>query len=184
MPMTSLGRVLFELLTGQPVFPDDARLLQRHLFESPPRLRQHRPDVAEELETLTLDLLEEFPEQRPPDAQAVFERLSPFLPTRGSLAPQDRGTPGGDPGDRRGLRRALAEFDRLADAFGRVMGPYIEDALECRRHAALCRAQLGQGTAALEELRRVLTHFKELKGDGDETVLDVRRDIGSLLVLQ
>lgn len=30
----------------------------------------------------------------------------------------------------------------------------------------------------------MLTHFKERKGDGDETVLDVRRDIGSLIAAE
>lgn len=264
------GCILYELLTGTSVFPEDARLLQRHLFEPPPPLRRLRPDIPAELEALTMDLLEKLPENRPTDAQAVFERLSPFLPTRGSRAPQDRESPDptrpyrnpcaprrrpdqptGEPvslvsmstretteaikaamrqseellaedrfaqaadvlqavippaaeafgadnprvlrlrrhraavqvigGD---IRRALTEFDRLADAFGRVAGPYTEDTLECRRHAALCRAQLGQGTTALDELRQVLARVKDLKGDGDETVLDVRRDIGSLLATE
>ncbi|WP_405147155.1 hypothetical protein OG589_06745 [Sphaerisporangium sp. NBC_01403] len=82
------------------------------------------------------------------------------------------------------FRRALPEFDRLADAYARVAGPGDIETLECRRQAAYCRAELGQGAAALQELRQVLARFQAEKGDGDETVLDLRRDIGSLLAAE
>ncbi|QKW06219.1 protein kinase [Streptomyces sp. NA04227] len=84
----ALGCVLHELLTGQPVFSGDSdyRLLRQHMDAPPTPLRTLRPEVPEDLEALTLDLLAKAPEQRPADAYAVYERLSPHLPPPGSAA--------------------------------------------------------------------------------------------------
>ncbi|MFF5213410.1 protein kinase [Streptosporangium sp. NPDC000396] len=82
------------------------------------------------------------------------------------------------------FRRALPEFDRLAEAYARIAGPGDIETLECRRQAALCRAELGQGAAALEQLRQVLVRYRAAKSDGDEAVLELRRDIGSLLATE
>ncbi|MGW6769013.1 protein kinase domain-containing protein [Streptomyces sp. NPDC055037] len=82
----ALGCVLHELLAGQPVFSGDSdyQLLQQHMDVPPTPLRTLRPEVPEDLEALTLDLLAKVPEQRPADAYAVYERLSPHLPQSGS----------------------------------------------------------------------------------------------------
>ncbi|WP_449061950.1 protein kinase domain-containing protein [Planomonospora algeriensis] len=270
----AVGCILYELLTGRPVFPDSPRLMQQHLFEAPLPLRGLRPDAPADLERLTLELLEKLPEQRPADAQEVFERLVPFLPSAGARPSRSERAPVGVPDPTRpyrdpcaprcrpeqtlagpaeenvvsadeavmaikaavdqsdGLladdrftqaadvlrsvlepaaaalgadnhrvlflrqrraailviggdfRRALPEFDRLAEAYARVAGPDDIETLECRRQAALCRAELGQGTVALEQLRQVLARYRAAKGDGDETVLELRRDIGALLAAE
>lgn len=278
----ALGCVLHELLAGEPVFSGDSdyQLLHQHMDVPPTPLRDLRPDVPEDLETLTLDLLAKAPEQRPADAYAVYERLSPHLPQPGSAAvpvvfadgdspstvpdptviyrqpnaPLRRTTapaPSPEPvapvvvparidtvlrdairdayarsadlaengrfaqaadvlqtaiataatalgahnprvlGLRRqraailmageDFRRALPEFDALAAVYARTAGPAGDDALECRRHAAHCRANLGQATVALREFREVLEVASDTDGDASETALDLRRSIGVLL---
>ncbi|MEV8312750.1 protein kinase [Streptomyces sp. NPDC059900] len=84
----ALGCVLHELLAGEPVFSGNSeyQLLQQHMDEPPKPLRTLRPEVPEDLEALALDLLAKVPEQRPADAYAVYERLSPHLPQPGSAA--------------------------------------------------------------------------------------------------
>jgi hypothetical protein len=79
------------------------------------------------------------------------------------------------------FRRALPEFDALAAVYARTSGPSSESALECRRRAAHCRANLGQATAALQEFQEVLEVVSDAAGDASETALDLRRSIGLLL---
>ncbi|MEU4382375.1 hypothetical protein [Micromonospora echinofusca] len=80
------------------------------------------------------------------------------------------------------FRHALPEFDALAAAYARTAGPTSEDALECLRQAAHCRAELGQATTALRQFRQVLTHVRAASGDASPTALDLRRNIGMLLL--
>jgi len=84
----ALGCVLHELLAGQPVFSGDSdyQLMHQHVDVPPAPLRTLRPEVPEELEVLTLELLAKAPEQRPADAYAVYERLLPHLPLPGAEA--------------------------------------------------------------------------------------------------
>ena len=79
-------------------------------------------------------------------------------------------------------RRALPEFDALAKAYQRGAGPGSEDALECARQAAYCRAELGETTAALRQFEEVLSHVRAARGDADPMALDLRRSIGLLLL--
>ncbi len=80
------------------------------------------------------------------------------------------------------FRRALPEFDALAAAYARTAGPTSGDALECLRQAAHCRAELGQATTALRQFRQVLTHVRAASGDASPTALDLRFNIGMLLL--
>ncbi|SCG17083.1 hypothetical protein GA0070610_3387 [Micromonospora echinofusca] len=80
------------------------------------------------------------------------------------------------------FRHALPEFDALAAAYARTAGPTSEDALECLRQAAHCRAELGQATTALRQFRQVLTHVRAASGDASPPALDLRRNIGMLLL--
>ncbi|MFD8457067.1 serine/threonine-protein kinase [Streptomyces antimycoticus] len=95
----ALGCVLHELLTGEPVFSgdNDYQLMHQHMNMQPTPLRALRPEVPEDLEKLALDLLAKAPEQRPADAYAVYERLSPHLPQPGSAAVPVVFTDGGSP---------------------------------------------------------------------------------------
>ncbi|MEU0448539.1 serine/threonine-protein kinase [Streptomyces tendae] len=81
-------------------------------------------------------------------------------------------------------RAALPEFEALADAYGRVSGPSSEEALECRAQAARCRGELGQVTEALAGLNGVLETVRAIDGDVSENAVELRRDIGMLLLAQ
>lgn len=80
------------------------------------------------------------------------------------------------------FRTALPEFDALASAYRRAAGPGSRDALNCLRQAAHCRAELGQVTAALGQFRTVLDQVRSHEGDVSETALDLRQNIGLLLL--
>ncbi|WP_405455906.1 serine/threonine protein kinase [Streptomyces sp. NBC_00101] len=81
-------------------------------------------------------------------------------------------------------RSALPEFEALADAFGRVGGPSSEETLDCRAQAARCRGEIGQVTEALAGLHGVLDAVRAVDGDVSENAVELRRDIGMLLLAQ
>lgn len=81
-------------------------------------------------------------------------------------------------------RAALPEFDALADAHARTGGPSSAQARACRAQAARCRAELGQATDALVALRAVLDVVRAVDGDVSEEAVELRRDIGMLLLAQ
>jgi eukaryotic-like serine/threonine-protein kinase len=71
---------------------------------------------------------------------------------------------------------------QLAAAYGRTAGPTSTEALDCLRQAAHCRAELGQTSTALRQFQQVLGHVREAEGDAGPTALDLRRNIGILLL--
>ncbi|MEV5829162.1 serine/threonine-protein kinase [Spirillospora sp. NPDC052242] len=77
-------------------------------------------------------------------------------------------------------RSVVAEFDALADAYARTVGPSSDMALQSRRYAADCRANLGQSATALEEFQNLLTDVAEADSDACDLALDVRYSIGML----
>ncbi|MGV9416359.1 protein kinase domain-containing protein [Streptomyces sp. NPDC003674] len=81
-------------------------------------------------------------------------------------------------------RAALPEFTALADAYGRIAGPTSEQARGCRAQAARCRAELGQVTEALTALEAVLAVVRVVDSDVSEEAVELRRDIGMLLLAQ
>ncbi|MFB8177709.1 hypothetical protein ACFC8N_16925 [Streptomyces sp. NPDC055966] len=82
------------------------------------------------------------------------------------------------------FRRALPEFDALAAAYARTAGSSSTDALECRRQAAYCRAEIGQSAAALKQFQAVLDQVRQADGDASPEALDLRRNIGMLLLAE
>ncbi|MCX4388836.1 protein kinase [Micromonospora peucetia] len=82
------------------------------------------------------------------------------------------------------FRHALPEFDALYSAFARTEGPTSDDALACLRQAAHCRAELGQATVALRQFRQVLIHVRAAEGDVSSEALELRRNIGMLLLAE
>lgn len=76
----ALGAILFEMLTGRPVFleKEPVLLMGQHLRERPPRLRDVAPDLEApvELETLLDELLRKLPTERPRSATEVRKRLA------------------------------------------------------------------------------------------------------------
>lgn len=77
----ALGVILYELLAGQPPFGREEWLvtLQRVRDEEAPGLRERRPEVPRDLETICLRCLEKDPADRYPSAQALAEDLDRFL---------------------------------------------------------------------------------------------------------
>ncbi|WGD39435.1 serine/threonine-protein kinase [Streptomyces cathayae] len=81
-------------------------------------------------------------------------------------------------------RAALPEFEALADAYARVGGASSQEALDSRAQAARCRGELGQVTEALAGLNGVLDAVRAVDGDVSENAVELRRDIGMLLLAQ
>ncbi|WP_248965801.1 serine/threonine-protein kinase [Sphaerisporangium perillae] len=92
----ALGCVLHEMLTGQQLFvgPTEYAVFEKQVNERPPGVT----GVPEELNRLIADLLEKQPENRPADANTLYERLQPFavdLPMLpGFLTPPSVPSPG------------------------------------------------------------------------------------------
>ncbi|GAB3872582.1 hypothetical protein GCM10029964_011230 [Kibdelosporangium lantanae] len=77
----SLGCVLYELVTGEPVFHATTALalMHRHFNDRPRPLTELRPDVPPELAALITDLLAKQPQDRPATARDVYDRLLPLV---------------------------------------------------------------------------------------------------------
>ncbi|WP_424529498.1 serine/threonine-protein kinase [Sphaerisporangium viridialbum] len=92
----ALGCVLHEMLTGRQLFagPTEYAVFEKQVNETP----QEVPGVPEELNRLIAGLLEKTPENRPADANTLYERLQPFavdLPMLpGFLTPPSVPSPG------------------------------------------------------------------------------------------
>ncbi|WP_069815855.1 serine/threonine-protein kinase [Streptomyces sp. TP-A0874] len=82
------------------------------------------------------------------------------------------------------LRAALPEFEALADAYARTLGPTSRQALDCRAQAARCRAEMGEVTDALAALWDVLDVVRSVDSDVSEEAVVLRRDIAMLLLAQ
>src|SRR5262249_62075130 len=74
----ALGGVLFECLTGRPVFlaGNIMALLAKILLEDAPRVRELRDEVPEALDALVARLLAKDPALRPRDAAQVADELA------------------------------------------------------------------------------------------------------------
>ena len=73
----SLGVVAFQMLTGELPFtaPTVAGILMKQITEPAPDIRQHRPDVPEDLALAVSRCLEKDPENRWPSADALRRSL-------------------------------------------------------------------------------------------------------------
>ncbi|WP_438025888.1 serine/threonine-protein kinase [Sorangium sp. So ce233] len=95
----ALGCVLFECLTGQPAYAGDnpMAVLAKLLLASPPRVRDERPEVPDEIDALVERMLSREPARRPASGAAIvaeLEALSPLTPEQGALrAPESRAAP-------------------------------------------------------------------------------------------
>ncbi|AUS78391.1 serine/threonine protein kinase [Actinoalloteichus sp. AHMU CJ021] len=95
----ALGCVLYELVSGHPVFGGDSDFdrWRGHLDSVPVSLREVCANVPADLDCLVLDLLAKSPTERPADAAEVYKRLLPLLPALGSSPDVSGAVPGGMP---------------------------------------------------------------------------------------
>ena len=109
----ALGCVLYEMVAGNPPFMgDDAvGVISQHLNTAPMAPSWHNQDVTTALEALIMDLLAKVPDDRPPDAAAVRERLAECL--EGPRAPSAVGLLGSRVRRARGVEHV---------GFGRFIG--------------------------------------------------------------
>ncbi|MFC7728611.1 serine/threonine-protein kinase [Actinomadura keratinilytica] len=73
----ALGAVLFVMLTGRPPFAADTvgALVKKIVLDPPPRVRELRPEIPEDLDGLVAALLAKNPADRPPDVGPVVAVL-------------------------------------------------------------------------------------------------------------
>ncbi|SEK50605.1 protein kinase domain-containing protein [Streptacidiphilus jiangxiensis] len=100
----SLGCMLHELLTGATPFtdPDTAALMFAHVQRAPEPPSLLRPGLPPTVDELVLDLLAKAPEDRPPTARAVTDRIrslisTPAKPGRAGYSPTVIDLPEPDP---------------------------------------------------------------------------------------
>jgi eukaryotic-like serine/threonine-protein kinase len=93
----ALGALLYEMVAGRPPFVgDDAvAVISQHINTVPVTPSWHNREVPQPLDELILDMLEKAPDDRPPAAAAVRERLrqaatAPAGPSRGLPAETPR----------------------------------------------------------------------------------------------
>ena len=190
----ALGCLLHEMLAGVPPFQGRTALavLQRHLDEPPPPLRDARPGVPDEIERLVLDLLAKRPEDRPAGAAEVYARLLPHaLATRGSGAPPAPADPL-DP--TRPYAYPLAPAPRApaarvpaarAAAAGppRPALPAGEAEIKQARERAAELAGGGRFTQAAEVLYELLRRALPAYGADHPLLLEARLELASFLLL-
>jgi len=191
----ALGCTLHEMLTGERLFSGSTSydVMSKQVSRSPVPVSSVRQDVPAGLEELILHLLRKNPEERPADAQAVFERLRPYAhglgPWAGVLDPPSAispnrmyaavlsrvlpGTQIEDPSATVPLtgRSAPAEGQRPVSG-----GDVSRARTEARRLAGASR--YGQ---AAEVLSSVVGRVGDSLGDRDEEVVHARLELADIL---
>ncbi|WP_149564497.1 protein kinase domain-containing protein [Streptomyces cacaoi] len=184
----ALGCVLHELLAGERVFdgPSEFDVLQMQVGAQPTPLRQLRGDVPDALEQLVLQMLAKSAEQRPADAQEIYERLLPFLPAVGQEpAPGETG-PDGTPDPTGVFRHPYAPRSRptrtapqptptLVDPQPQPVPERLRQDIKAARDQA--NALIGQEryAQAAEVLQEAIAPAAQALGAENREVLDLRR---------
>jgi len=195
----ALGCILHELLTGRHVFDGDSdfQRMRQHVEGSPQPVRELRPDVPEPLERLILELLAKAPDQRPPDAYAVYERLLPLLPLPGSEPPTAVHGPTGIPDPTLLYRRPNSPRPR-ADVAPSVPAPVpdgppappaapfdtqLRDAIRVAVSQADALAEDDRFVQAADVLQDVITRAAAALGAESPRVLKLRSRRAAYLVI-
>ncbi|MEY7972935.1 protein kinase [Saccharomonospora xinjiangensis] len=173
----SLGCILHELLAGERPFTAEGTYpaMRQHVEEAPPRLRPQRRDTPIAIEELVLQLLAKEPENRPADAQEVYERLLPFLPQPESGTTDDV-TTASDP--TRPYRRPLAPRRRAVSQQAQRVSPATLDIRTVRDEAADL-AEAGRFTQAARLLEDLLAQV----GETDRAHRGARLQLANTLLL-
>ncbi|MFC0003518.1 hypothetical protein [Micromonospora siamensis] len=78
------------------------------------------------------------------------------------------------------FRQALPEFQRLVPDLAARPVPDQELIWQCRQQAAVCQAELGEGTSALVELRALLAEEQREMAPGSPTLFPLRQQVAML----
>lgn len=194
----AVGCVLYELLVGEP-FNQGAtppQQMYQQLHKEPTPVRKLRPDVPEPLERLVLQLLQKNPEQRPADAQEVYERLLPFLPDRGKTGVAPGELPPDDvPDPTRPYRTPLAPLARTRTAAPEPLPPTrtepmpvtdptgVRDAIEAAFAEAQRLLDVERFSQAAEVLDAAVDQAAPVVGPENPRVLELRKYRAVALVL-
>lgn len=192
----ALGSLLHELLCGQPVFEAGSEfdLMHQQVYGTPMPLRQLRTDTPEPLEHLALSLLEKKPEDRPANAQEVYDTLLPYLPLPGQKQPAEEHGPAHTPDPTQLYRRPYAPRPQpqapvptptVLDLSAQPV-PVAAQVLEAMKAAiAQCDALLDKGrfTQAAEVLQDVAGPAAAGLGAENPRVLWIRKRRAAVLII-
>ncbi|WP_433539797.1 protein kinase domain-containing protein [Streptosporangium sandarakinum] len=81
----------------------------------------------------------------------------------------------------RDYRRAAEDYDDLLPRLSELLGAVHPAVLGCRLNRALCAAALGRHRVALSQMDGLLRDARPALGDRDEFILELRRELGTLL---
>jgi serine/threonine protein kinase len=186
----ALGCILFEMLTGEPLFAATmpVSLMHSHISEQPRLVSDLRVGVPSDLTGLISSLLEKQTQRRPPDARTVYNRLRPHLPMPGQHPPGPALRPDPTLPFREPCvpQPAMVEASRPAKTtprrHRRTPPPPSRDALRSAREKA---AELGERGFLLDAVR-LLTEVLEpaLKhyGPRDRLIVELRVARADLLL--
>ncbi|MEU8179159.1 serine/threonine-protein kinase [Micromonospora sp. NPDC049047] len=79
------------------------------------------------------------------------------------------------------FRQALPEFQRLIPDLAARPVPDQELIWQCRQQAAVCQAELGEGTSALAELRALLAEEQRVMSPGSADLFPLRQQVAMLV---
>ncbi|MFE3545565.1 serine/threonine-protein kinase [Nocardia sp. NPDC059177] len=186
----ALGCVLFEMLCGRSVFVGSAPAVAHgHAFVEPTSPAEIRADVPPDLNRLVLELLAKSPEQRPSDAEVVFDRLLALLQ---SCDLREQQAPAGFPDPVELFRRPNGPRHlRFGSIPFRAVAPYrspIADRApdEPLRAAEMEYQQLvdeGRFLQAADVLTLAAPAVATASGSEMHRALDIRRKVAQALLL-
>ncbi|MFD0854076.1 serine/threonine-protein kinase, partial [Actinomadura adrarensis] len=189
----ALGCVLYELLTGRQVFPGDTpyEVMRRHEDETPPPLRDARPDVPEDFEALILQMLAKQPADRPASALDVYERavghVNELVPLPGAVEAVTGPSPNGRLyGSVHARIRLAAHTPSRAPV---VEPPHASEPVELPTHERVAKTRVeaadlaaeGRYTQAAELLSDLAEPAALALGEDDPEVLNLRLDLAAML---
>ena len=156
----SLGAVAYQMLTGDPPFAGTSApaVMVKHVTEIPVSVRERRPDVPADLETIVMRLLEKDPGDRFADGAALVAALdgAPVAPL--ARVPANRST------------REIASDGMTSSLAGRGVPPEVAEKILARTRSARelreerRRAKRGDKLPAIERVKKTRARMASYLG--------------------
>ena len=205
----ALGCTLYEMLCGQAPFTGATtyQVMSRQVDERPRHPRRLRPEIPPGLERLVLDLLEKRPDDRPDSAEAVYDRLLPFVtdlrplpgvhpatprpsPARmyaavlsrvGAGAPESAAAGAPESGAAAGGRPARPPRQASPPAAEARTVRFSRGDLDRAREQATELVRQSRYSQAAEVLEAALEPATRVLGEADDDVVSLRREYATVL---